>query len=538
MPQAGHATDVEGVIARFAQLLAEDRKDEALSEITEVLRALVTHSSHLEHRLLKLLRERYGRKSERIDAAQLALFVAEALVTSTTARGGEPPDAATAPAPEAELPRPEPKPREGHGRRPLPPELPREEVVLEPPAESRVCATCGIDKTCIGHETSEVLEYVPAHFKVIVTRRAKYACRTCEDGVVIAERSADRPIDGGLPGPGLLAQVLVGKYQDQLPLNRLSKIFARFGVNLSRSTLMGWVAAGAAGLEPIAARIRELVLLAHVLLTDDTGIRVLDRDHPKGSRRGHLWVYVGDTQWCAYAYTPDWRSEGPRSFLAKRRGWVVHDGYAGYDALFEGEDATALDVACWSHARRGLVDALEGGDVRAAIGIAHMRKLFDLERQATEDGVDAEERLRRRRAHAPAVLAALGTWMAETYNAEPPTSPLAKAIAYIVKRWQALSRFLEDGRVPLTNNLSERRLRPIAVGRHNWLFAGSDAGAERAATIYTVLGTCAMSGVEPWAYLRDVLVKLQAGWPQSRLDELLPPNWKLAHPEAAVPAHT
>jgi hypothetical protein len=272
---------------------------------------------------------------------------------------------------------------------------------------------------------------------------------------------------------------------------------------------------------------------AHLLQSDDTGIKVLDSDHPNGVKRGHLWVYLGDGAWSSFVYTPDWKGSGPQSFLAARNGWLQVDGYAGYDALFERKDATAVLVSCWAHARRGFVETLEAGDLRAAIPVDLIGKLYAIERAATEAGEDHQSRLARRLAAAPPILAALGKWVADTYNAEPPKSALAKACQYAINRWQSLRRFFEDGRLPLDNTASERALRQVAVGRANYLFAGSDQGGERAAIAYTVISTAMLAGVDPLVYLTDVFKKIAEGWPNRRLDELLPPNWAAAR---AVPA--
>jgi transposase len=519
------AADIKGITEHLRKVLTDGRVDEALGMLESLLAQLRARNTELELQILKLKKHQFGQRSEKVDPDQLALFLSQAQAESNEI------DAAVkaileaaAPGPETPIPAPKPRPRQGHGRKPLPAHLPREEIILEPAAEEKICATCGGEKACIGYERSEVLEFVPATFKVIEYARAKCACRKCGDGVVIAPPAA-KPIDGGLPGPGLLAHVLVSKYKDHLPLHRLSGIYARSGVDLKASTLGDWVTAGTDALDPIARAIWRNALGAHLLQSDDTGIKVLDKDHPNGVKRGHLWVYLGDGRWSAFVYTPDWKGEWPQSFLAERKGWLQVDGYAGYDDLFTREGATAIEVSCWAHARRGFVETLEAGDLRAAIPVELIRQLYAIERAATDAGEDHEARRERRQREAPPIIAALGRWMADTYNKEPPKSPLAKACYYAIARWEGLKRFLEDGRLPLDNTASERALRQVAVGRNHYLFAGSDQGGERAAIAYTVIGTCMLAGVDPLAYLTDVFQKLAAGWPHRRLDELLPPNW-------------
>jgi hypothetical protein len=327
---------------------------------------------------------------------------------------------------------------------------------------------------------------------------------------------------------------VTSKYADHLPLNRLSKIYAREGVDLAVSTLADWVAAVDTSLAPLAERIRELVLCSHLTQADDTGLKVLDDKAPGGSKRGHLWCYLGDAKWAAFVYTPDWRKEGPQSFLAERKGWLQADAYKGYDGLFTRDGATAIEVGCWAHARRPFFELFQAGDVRAAVLLEKVQRLYAVEAEADSEGDDDDARQRRREQYSKPVLEEIGRWCATTYNREPPKSALAKAIGYIVNQWQALSRFLEDGRLPLDNTRCERALRGIAIGRKNYLFAGSDVGAERAATIYTLIGTCALSGVDPLAYFTDVLRKLETGrFPASRIDELLPPNWIESAPASA-----
>ncbi len=513
-------------VVRFAgQLISEGRSDEALASVEHVLREVLEHVDRLKLENQKLRKARYGRLSEKISVDQLALFVQAAL----EARPTEP--APPAPPPESDAPVAPPTKRRGStGRRELPADLPREERVYEPAAAECQCAVCGVAKSVIGYETSEELEYVPATLKVIVHKRAKYACRPCQGEVVVAP-APPKVIDKGLPGPGLLAAVTLSKYGHGLPLNRQEAIWELAGHRLPRSTTAGWVEATAELLAPVVERIRVRALSAHVLHCDDTGICVLDRDHPKGSKRGHLWVYLGDEEWAVYDYTPNWTKAGPVRFLAERRGWLVADGYAGFDEVFERPEVRA--AGCWAHARRYFVEALESGDARASLALRWMQALFAVERRASDDGLNADDCLALRRSESVPLIHGLGQWLAATANDESvePKSPLRQAVGYTLGRWPALLAFLEDGRVPMTNNAAERALRRIAVGRKNWLFAGSDAGAQRAAIAYSVLATCQLQGVEPWSYLRDVLAKIAAGWPARRIDELLPDRWAAENPE-------
>ncbi len=534
---SSNATDIDGIRSLLEGLLKEGKSTEVVELVLSILRQLQDDNVRLQFRLAKLLRERFGRKSEKIDASQLRLFLEEALRPEPGDAESDVPDVPL-PSPTVRL---KTQPSKKSGRRPFPADLPREEIVLEPSADEKVCAICGKDKVCIGHERSETLEFVPASFKVLVHARAKYACRPCEGQVVIAP-VASKPIDSGVPGFGLLADVLVKKYADHCPLHRLRGIYRRHGVDLPVSTLAHWVGAGADALGPIARAIERKAVTAHVTQADDTPITVLDRAKKGGSKRGRMWGYVGDRVWAAFQYTPTWEGKGPCAFLEDRVGWLQADAYAGYDALFTRPGATAIEVACWAHARRYFVDALPT-DRRAAVAIAYIGQLYGVEREAKEQGLDPEALRTVRLEKSKPILETLGKWIEDTWPQAPPKSPLGQALIYAVNQWKALGRFLEDGRLELDNNGCERALRQIAVGRKNWMFAGSDEGAERAAVIYTVFGTCRLNGVDPWAYTQDVLQKLADGWMQSRIEELLPPSWAPLHPvkpedehDLAIPA--
>jgi len=522
--------DQAQVRATLLALLTGGQPETAVDTVLQLLTALQDHATALAQRVAQLLKQTYGRRSEQVDPAQLRLLLA-ALAGAPTESPAAAATAPTLPAPPPRAPR-----RPPTGRRPLPADLPREEQVHTPPERERHCAGCDQPKARIGVERSEVLEWLPATFKVIVHLREKYACPRCQDGVVIAP-VPEKVIDGGRPGPGLLAHVLVAKYRDHVPLYRLAGIYARSGVALAPSTLGGWVAEGAELLTPVADAIYATVLDAHVLQIDDTGLRVLDRSHPGGVKKGHLWGLVGDGRLVAFAYTPSWEGAAARALVETRRGWLHADGYAGFDQLFTRPGATAVEVGCWAHTRRKFFEAMEAGDVRAALAVERIQQLYRLERDATVRGLDAAARLALRQAQATPIVDALGQWIADVHPQAPPRSLLGKALRYALNQWTALRRFLEDGALPLDTNGVERALRAIAVGRKNWLFAGADVGARRAAILYTLFGSCALCGVEPWAYARDVLEKVSGTtFPQSRLPELLPDRWGTDHPEARIAA--
>jgi transposase len=398
----------------------------------------------------------------------------------------------------------------------IPDSIPREIVRIEPDEAEKTCG-CGASKVCIGCERSQVLELIPAQFKVIVYERAKYACKACEGEGVVVAKVPPKPIEGGLPGFGLMADVLIKKYAEHLPLHRIREIYKRHGPDIPVSTLADWVTAGSESTYPIAQEVRRRVLSSGVVQVDATPLTVLDRDKPGGSKRGHMYAMLGDDTWVVYDYRPTGEGTGPCEFLGLREGWIQADAGGAFDPLFS--LGRAKEAGCWSHARRYFVQALDT-DKRAAIAVKWIQDLFMVEREASDRS--PEDRLAIRLEKSQPILKDLKAWIAETWPATLPKSPLGKALTYAVNQWTPLNRFLEDGRLPIHNNACERALRKIAVGRANWLFAGSDEGAERAAVIYTVLGTCRLQGVEPFGWLKDVLEKLASGWKQSDIGLLLP----------------
>ena len=519
-------------------MLASGNAEDMFALIEKLLGQMKAHNADLELRLMKLLREKFGRASEKIDPAQLSLFL------SVLAASSEP---GSAPEETPAIPPPPKKDKEkpttpGHGRKPLPSHLPRRPLIIPLSPEDCACETCGKSRRVFDHDCSELLDYEPGGFFVLEIKREKGVddCACAPKPLFATAPTADMVIPSGIPGPGLLAKVVTAKYADHLPLERQSGMYAREGVEIAPSTLVDWIAAASILLLRIAGRIEAYALLAYVLWTDDTGLTVLDDKRAKGTKRGHMWVYVGDSRWAAFKYTPDWKADGPLAFLATRIGYLVADGYAGYRSLYQGpHPAKVVEVGCMMHCRRYFKAALDGKDLRAAVPIEYVRRLYEVERLADEREVDIEERLRLRQELSRPVYEKLGAWIRALHGREPPKGKLGRALTYAVNHWTALGRFLEDARLPLDNGESERALRKVALGRLNYLFAGSDAGAERAAIIYTVIGTCLLNKVNPFEYLRDVFAKIAAGWPDSRLDELLPPNWAAAQEQAqeqAAPA--
>ena len=528
-PAVKPTTDIDEVRTLLLSMISDGRSTDAIELVVSLLENLRDKNSRLELRLRKLLRDKYGRKSEGISTEQLSLLLGE--LSSQEERG--PDDKSTVPL---ELP-PERKKKKRkvtpHGRRRLSEDLEREEIELKVEGADRVCERCGGEKERIGHDRSEVIEFVPAHFKVLVYLREKLACKKCEDGVAVAP-AANKVIERGLPGPGLLAKLLVDKYTDHLPLNRQAKRYSRLGVDLSRSTLSDWNGAVTDLLRPVAQRIRDQVLDAYVLGADGTHLKVLDKNHEANIKRGSLWCYVGDGKHAYFDYIPNERKEGPQSFLRERVGYIQADADPKLDDLFKGPEAKAIEIGCWMHDRRYWANALDAGDLRAAHPLGIIKKMYKVEDAAKKQRAGPDQVYRMRQEQSVPLLNELGKWIADNYNTERPTSPLAEAMGYTLRQWAALKRYTEDGRLLIDNGGVERAIRVVAMGRRNYLFAGSDTGGQRAAIAYTILGSCALVGINPWAYLRDVFEKLAAGWPMKRIEELLPAVWAENHPEHLI----
>lgn len=407
----------------------------------------------------------------------------------------------------------------GHGRQKLPDHLKRVEVVHDVPEDQKRCVSCKKKLVRIGEETSEQLEHTPSQLAVLRHIRPKYVCpNECEEcGVVIAPPPS-RPIEKGLPGPGLLAHVVVSKFDDHLPTYRQQEIFARQGVHVARQTMCDWIGSAADLLAPLVLLMKRRVLLSKKIHTDDTPVPVLDptREH---TREARLWVYLGDDDhpYIVFEYSPNHADAYPIEFLKDFLGFLQCDAYPGYNKV------RATIAGCWAHARRRLFDAEKTEPARAAIGLGFVRQLYKVEEAAK--GKSAAERLALRQAHSKPAIDELKAWMDREELSVLPESVLGDAFRYMRNQWERLTRYLDDGDLDIDNNVAERALRGVVIGKKNWLFAGSDEGGRRAAILYSVIETAKRYGVEPLAYLTDVLARI-AAHPARRLDELLPGQWK------------
>src|SRR6478672_5495556 len=496
---------------------------DALPDDPETLKAMLLAERMQNERLRQIIKElqrhRFGRRAETLPEDQMLLGLED--VEQAEADRAAQTDGSS----------PSDRQVRAHKRRinrgALPAHLPRIEIVVD--IDDKTCPCCQGELHRIGEDKSERLDIVPAQFRVLVTRRPKYACRTCEDGVVQAPAPA-RLIEGGLPTEATIAQVLVSKYADHLPLYRQAQIYARQGIDLDRSTLADWVGHAAWHLRPLHERLLMRLKELPRLFADETTAPVLDPGRGR-TKTGQLWSYARDDRpWggtdppgVAYVYAPDRTAERPATHLAGFEGVLQVDGYEAYKALAR---RGAVQLAfCWSHVRRPFYELAQSGPAPiAAEALVRIAALYRIEAEIW--GRSADDRRDVRQARSRPLVEAFEPWLREKLALVSQKSRLAEAIRYALSRWAGLGLFLDDGRVELDTNVVERSMRPLALTRKNALFAGSDGGAAHWAVIASLIETCKLIGVEPQAYLADVITKIVRGHPQSRLDELLP--W--AHP--------
>jgi transposase len=504
-----------------------------IGELLDALQKAQHEREGLQQRLDQLLRRLYGPKAERFDPNQPWL-----LPELATAAADSNEQTTPTPADNQDTAAAAKRKRPGHGRKKLPPGLPRQRTEYALPEAQRLCPCCAAVCQKFGEEISEQLDYQPASVFVRQHVRFKYACPKCHDHVAVAPAPV-AVIDKGLPGPGLLAQIVASKYADHLPLHRLERILGRHGIDLSRSTMCGWMAHVADRFRPVVECMADLVRQSKLVHTDATKMPYLDPESAPGrTLSGQMWTYYGDREhpFNVFDFCGDHSARGIDAFLHDKhyRGYLNADALNVYDHLFR--DGAIIELGCWAHCRRNFYESKDSDAARAHLVLARIRLLYEAEKEAKTiiaegdlHGSDADAvRLRLRQAKALPVVNDLHHWLMDERPKLLPKSPIALAAAYALRHWQALVRYLDDGFLDIDNNVAELTLRHVAIGRKNWLFAGSAKGAQTAALLFSVTSTCHRHRVDAFAYVQDLLRRL-AHDPQPTPEILrgwLPDQWR------------
>lgn len=497
-----------------------------LPEDAETLKKIVVDVTaqldRTERLLRQLLQAKTGRKSEQLSREQLALFAAELGMALPEAEESEDPDDEP---PAGASTSGSGKPR---GRKPLPRHLKRERIEHDLPDQEKHCASCDQDLRRIGEEVSERYEYLPAQMKVIEDACFTYACEC----TVKTASKPPQPIEKSTASASVLAQVIVSKLADHLPLHRQAKMFRRHGIEIAEQTLCGWMAQSAELLQPLYERLKRHVLASKVVGTDDTPVKVLDRNRGQ-ARKGRIWPYVGDREHVAvvYDYTATRERAGPEEFLQNYRGYLQADAYVAYDSFFvkpaPDQESRMVEVGCWAHARRHVHQALDNDPSRMRTLLLMIAELYRVEKLARQRALGGEDLRLMREQGARPVLEKLHAYLLQIREELLPKSEAGQAVSYILKNWTALTRYCENPDLSIDNNHTERSLRGWAVGRNNWTFFGSDRGGKTAAVLKSFVASCELVKVDPFAWFRDVLSRI-AWHPITRLDELLPHRWAVA----------
>lgn len=529
LPLPKRADDLDSVRAHIEKMLASGDVAGALDLLFNLISRLRNHNEATQHRLLAALRKLYGRSSERFAPEEQGILQG-ILDDAAAAAATEPP---TTPPPAKNPPKDPPKKSTPHGRGEMPTNLPQRTQRIPLTAEQSLCPCCQKPVKIFGVETRWYLEYDPGSIFVQVFEMEKGACPGCPDAGVAQAEAPARPIPSAQVGPGMLARILVEKAQDQLPLYRQLGRYKREGLDLADSTLQGWWDQGADKLVRLIPLLRGELLQAPAVEIDATHLAVLDRDHPKGVHLGSIWTQAVRGLGVVYGY-----EHGKKVGLQAVIATLLPSTKPGDPArtiprfVMDGEGLIARELAvfckppqcCMMHARRYFEKAFQAKDLRAAVAMGYFRAIFDIERRGKD--LSSAERQALRAAESAPVLEALREWILEIWPSAPPRTPLGVALRYTANRWMNLGLFVLDGDLPVDTGEAERQHRRIALGRRNYLFAGSDAGAKRLCTVLSLCGCCHMLGLDPWQYLRDVLGRMPDGLTDAQLRALLPMNWK------------
>lgn len=534
------------------KLREEGRVDDAFERSFEAIRLVLEQMRQLQLKIHELQKSALGKTSERVDSEQLTLMLEEFSTLQAAMAAGEPVSTEAEALEDAvldeELERERARQRaaaagqgdsDGDREHKKKRGLDTSNVAVKHDVSDlseaeRTHPETGAVASLLGHDTVETLEYKPGHFRVVVTKVARYGFGGDGSAGIISAPSPVKLIPRAMAGTSVLADIIVGKHVDHLPLNRLHHRYLRAGLDIPRSTLAEWYAFALDALEPVARRLYERVLTATVIRIDASGLKVQDTKADGNITRGTMWCLVGDDRDVVFRYAEDGTgNNGPWQFLQGREDFVQADAANVFQRVYNGRVGNAKPVGCNAHARRKFI-ALMHQDQRVAHVVQLYGRLYKVERLAKMRGLDPDGVLALRRQHSASIVKKLYTWLARHAKDDPPDTSFSKAIAYAINHKTALTRFVEDGRLDIDNNLCERQIRALALGRKNFLFAGSHEAARRIAIGYSLTRSCAMHGVPPQPYLTDILTKLAGNWPQSRLDELLPDKWMKLHGAAVL----
>lgn len=520
---SAQAPDIEDVRNWLQQMIKAMRFMEMVVAVVALITRMRDLNTELTRRLADLRRKRP--RSETLARIERQMVFAFGIMAAVSDVPPENKDE------KAGAGKPRKKSRKGihPGRAALPSHLERVPEVNRVPAAMRTCPVCGSKMKTVGHSTCEILDVRPAELYVRQRLDERVACP--HDDVIVSAPTPAEVVERGKLGTTLVVEATADKYLEHQPLERQCLRWSRAGVDVAPQTLGRAVAAELDLLSPIASTISELTRSPGLLATDASGIPVLDRDAPDGIRQGTMWCWT-NARWVAFSYSPQGDAESVRRFLGADLGRTVQCD--GTNIMTFLERAGGKRPGCWSHARRRLVEAARSGDKIALEGLKLISRLFEIERESTEAGDTAEQRLVRRRAQSKFIIDNLSIWIDRQREVIPPKTPLGDGLGYMHRQWKRLILFLDDGNIELTNNRVERELRKLVLGRRNWLFTWGDLGGERTAAILTIIGSCVSYGVNPRPYLHLVTKLLIAGWPKTKLRELLPDRMALTHPDLLV----
>jgi len=499
-------------VERLHEIIISLRNNQV--ELESSLQEKIDEIADLRFKLQKALMARFGRRTEKFSPHQLNLFdeaaPSEPDVTQDIQHADEEITIAS-------------HTRKKSGRKPLPKHLPREQIVHDLRDEEKICA-CGHALHRIGEDISEKLEFIPAQVKVIQHVRCKYACRACE-GAVIMAALPPQPIPKSIASPGLLSHVIVSKYEDHLPLYRQEQMLQRMGIEMARATLCFWVLKSAEVLRPLRDGLKEDIIIHTYTQADETPVQVLNEPDKPNTSKSYMWVYYGgtpDKKSIVYDYQPTRSGQAAANFLYGFKGVLQTDGYGGYNPFDSKPDV--IHIGCWAHCRRKFAEIIKVSKTsgKAVVAVNYIRQLYAIEKEARENHGSHEQRYHLRQQRAGPILLEFKSWLDETQHQVPPQSHIGKAIAYALNQWHLLIKYIDHGEVEIDTNRLENMIRPFALGRKNWLFMGSDKGAEAGAIIYSLLATCKANLIEPYAYLKYVLDQLPRCKTDAERKKLLP----------------